>query len=187
MPFCRLLRPYEFLYLVRSKLLVHGPAMPLKLHVAAPGSTNAERLAATAAREGFVSVCACTEPVGTDIGAVCVERGRPKGPITMLHHTHFERGKKKAPYEKPFFLWKTKKKRPSRFVLRAPHCHIPGIPMKSLFLMYFIFAVLRIGGGGSVASEIPIGVFPWLICDTNFEQEGGSMVCLILLNWVGLK
>ena len=59
--------------------------------------------------------------------------------------------------------------------------------MKSLFLMYFIFAVLMIGGGGSVASEIPIGVFPWLICDTNFEQEGGSMVCLILLNWVGLK
>ena len=32
--------------------------------------------------------CACTEPVGTGICAVCVERGRPKWPITMLNHTH---------------------------------------------------------------------------------------------------
>ena len=32
-------------------------------------------------------MCACTEPVRTDIGAVCVEYGRPKWPITMLNHT----------------------------------------------------------------------------------------------------
>ena len=40
------------------------------------------------AREGFVSMCACTEPVRSDIGTVCVEYGRPEWPITMLNHTH---------------------------------------------------------------------------------------------------
>ena len=43
------------------------------------------------AREGFVSMCACTEPVRTRIGAVCVEYGRPKWPITMLNHTCTEK------------------------------------------------------------------------------------------------
>ena len=33
-------------------------------------------------------MCACVEPVGTAIGAVYVEYGRPKWPITMLNHTH---------------------------------------------------------------------------------------------------
>ena len=33
-------------------------------------------------------MCAFTEPVRTGIGAVCVEYGRPKWPITMLNHTH---------------------------------------------------------------------------------------------------
>ena len=33
-------------------------------------------------------MCACTEPDKTGIGAVCVEYGRPKWPITMLNHTH---------------------------------------------------------------------------------------------------
>ena len=32
-------------------------------------------------------MCACTEPVRTGIGAVCVEYGRPKWPITMLNRT----------------------------------------------------------------------------------------------------
>ena len=32
-------------------------------------------------------MCACPEPVRTRIGAVCVEYGRPKYPITMLNHT----------------------------------------------------------------------------------------------------
>ena len=31
-------------------------------------------------------MCACTEPVRTGIGAVCVEWGRPMWPITMLNH-----------------------------------------------------------------------------------------------------
>ena len=31
-------------------------------------------------------MCACTEPVRTGIGAVCVEYGGPKCPITMLNH-----------------------------------------------------------------------------------------------------
>ena len=60
----------------------------LLTHVAAPGSINSKRLAAKPAREGFVSMCACTEPVGTGIGAVCVEYGRLRWPITMLNHTH---------------------------------------------------------------------------------------------------
>ena len=79
---------YWYSYLVRSKLLKHGPAMPLKAHVAAPGSTNSQRLTARPAQEGFVSMCACTEPVRTGIGAVCVDYGRPKWPITMLNRTH---------------------------------------------------------------------------------------------------
>ena len=57
----------------------------LKTHDAAPDSTNSERLKAKPAREGFVSMCASTEPFRTGIGAVCVECGRPKWPITMLH------------------------------------------------------------------------------------------------------
>ena len=86
-------------YLVRSKLLKHGPAMPLKRHVAAPGPINSKRLTARPARECFVSMCACTESVATGIGAVCVECSQPKQPITMLNHTHTNihayRGKKK--------------------------------------------------------------------------------------------
>ena len=33
-------------------------------------------------------MCTCTEPVRTGSGAVCVEYGRPKWPITMLNHTN---------------------------------------------------------------------------------------------------
>ena len=33
-------------------------------------------------------MCACTEFVRTGIGAVYVEYGRPKWPITMLNHTN---------------------------------------------------------------------------------------------------
>ena len=62
--------------------------MPLKTHVAAPGSTNSEQLTAISARDGFVIICAWTEPNGAGIGAVCVERGRPKWPITMLTDTN---------------------------------------------------------------------------------------------------
>ena len=32
-------------------------------------------------------MCACTEPIRTGIGAVCVEYGRRKWPITMLNRT----------------------------------------------------------------------------------------------------
>ena len=73
--------------------------MPLKTHVAAPGSTNSERLTARLAREGLVVICACTEPIGAGIGAVCVERGRPKWTITMLTDTkkHTEKKEKRHP------------------------------------------------------------------------------------------
>ena len=62
--------------------------MPLKTHVAAPGSINSERLTAKPAREGFASMCACIEPVRTGIGAVCFEYGRPEWPVTMFNYTH---------------------------------------------------------------------------------------------------
>ena len=48
----------------------------LDKHVSAPGSINSKRITAKPAREAFVSMCACTEPVGTGIDAVCVEYGR---------------------------------------------------------------------------------------------------------------
>ena len=60
----------------------------LYTHVDAPRSINSKRITAKPAREGFVNMCACTEPVRTGIGAVCVEYGRPKWPMTMLNHTH---------------------------------------------------------------------------------------------------
>ena len=62
-------------------------ALPHYKHVAAPGSINSNRLTAKPAREAFVSMCVCTEPVRTGIGAVCVDYGRPTWPITMLNHT----------------------------------------------------------------------------------------------------
>ena len=36
-------------------------------------------------------MCACTEPVRTGIGAVCVEYGRSKWPITMLNQTRVQK------------------------------------------------------------------------------------------------
>ena len=72
-------------------------------------------------------MCECTKPVRTGIGAVCVEYGRPKWPITMLNQTHTEcfvfyvwhpmlvrRVMKRLCYH-----WKTKEKK-TRFA-RAPH------------------------------------------------------------------
>ena len=48
-------------------------------------------------------MCACTVPVRTGIGAVCVEYGLPKWPIGMLNHTNIPGTEKKmflflAPY-----------------------------------------------------------------------------------------
>ena len=36
-------------------------------------------------------MCACTEPIRTGIGAVCVEYGRPLWPITMLNQTRVQK------------------------------------------------------------------------------------------------
>ena len=86
-----------------------------------PGSINSKRNTAKPAREGFVSMCARTEPVRTGIGAVCVEYGRPKWPITMLNHTYIHNNvlfflllqpfARTTRYEEAFFPWKTKAKR----------------------------------------------------------------------------
>ena len=76
-------------------------------------------------------MCACTEPVRTGIGAVCVEYGRSKWPITMLNHTHnhthtenvlffiLTSYARTTRYEEAFFPWKTKEKK-ARFA-RTPH------------------------------------------------------------------
>lgn len=80
-------------------------------------------------------MCACTEPVETGISGVCVDRGRPNWPITMLNHTYTLTEKKKTshptrshdPLRRAFFFVflfeKTKKKqaRALRFALRTPH------------------------------------------------------------------
>ena len=99
--------------------------MPLTTHVAALGSTNSERVTATA-REGFVRTCACTEPDGTDIGAVHVERGGQTRPKNTLNHTEkLSQGTLPSYaflYEESFFfsLGKPSKKRLA-LRARAPH------------------------------------------------------------------
>ena len=80
---------------------------------------------------------ACTEPVRTGIGAVCVEYGRPKWPITMLNHTNkqtslvqnnvwfftFWHPMLVVPVIKRlFFSWKTKVEK-ARFAC-APHYYM---------------------------------------------------------------
>ena len=50
-------------------------------------------------------MCACTEPVTTGIGAVCVEYGRPKWPITMLNHTDRQPSLVQKKIFAPFFLF----------------------------------------------------------------------------------
>ena len=64
-------------------------------------------------------MCASTEPVRTGIGAVCVECGRPKWPITMLNYT--QRKQKKTPYtprmtryEEAFFSLENQENKASR-------------------------------------------------------------------------
>ena len=91
--------------------------MPPNIHVAAPSSTNSERLTARPARENFLIICGCTEPTGTATGTLCVERGRPMWLITMLTDTNSPVNKqtyienRKAPstpgmtnYEESFFF-----------------------------------------------------------------------------------
>ena len=57
------------------ELIESGVATCVYRHVATPGSINSKRITAKPAREGFVSMRACAEPVRTGIGAVCVEYG----------------------------------------------------------------------------------------------------------------
>ena len=75
-------------------------------------------------------MCASTEPVRTGIGAVYVEYGRPKWPITMLNHTSLVQNNVSFFYfwhpmlvrpvmKRLFFPWKTKGKK-VRFA-RASH------------------------------------------------------------------
>ena len=84
-------------------------------------------------------MCARTEPVRTGIGAVCVEYGRPKWPITMSNHTHIPESHTQTSlvqimfgfsfwvpyarttrYEEAFLSLESQGKK-ARFAL-APHC-----------------------------------------------------------------
>ena len=76
-----------FIYIQLSKNFKNGPGMPLNTRCRAC-LDQLKTMYSKTAREGFVSMCACTEPVRTGIGAVCVEYGRPKWPLTMLNHTN---------------------------------------------------------------------------------------------------
>ena len=73
-------------------------------------------------------MCACVEPVGTAVGAVCVECGGRKW---MLNHTHIQKNvffvflapyARTTRYEEAFFPWKTKETK-ARFG-RAPHDYV---------------------------------------------------------------
>ena len=67
-------------------------------------------------------MCACTEPVRTGIGAVCVEYGLPKSAITMVNHTHIAGTEEcfvfyfwhpmlvRPVMKRLFFPWKTKER-----------------------------------------------------------------------------
>ena len=101
-------------------------------HVAAPSSTNCERVTAAPPRERFVRMCACTDSAGTGFGAVSVEHGGQTCPNKMWNHDdntpiHTLTSRKtqnKAPYpprmravvKRLFSLGKTRKKG-SRFAL----------------------------------------------------------------------
>ena len=84
-------------------------------------------------------MCACVEPVGTAIGAVCVEYGRPKWSITMLNHTHcteecfvlyfWHPMLVRPAMKRLFFPWKTKEKK-ARFA-RAPHDEEAFCPLEN--------------------------------------------------------
>ena len=80
-------------------------------------STSSERITTAPAREGVFIVCACTEPAGSDYGAVCVERGGQTLPNKMLNHTHDDNS------DTPTYLQVKLKIRPPtlvRFVTKRP-------------------------------------------------------------------
>ena len=93
----------------------------VKSHVAAPVSTNSQRLTKKTTRQELVVICACTGPVEAGLGAVYVERGE-KTAETMLTHTYTEKlfqGTLPSfviQYEEAFVFKKTIKKG-SRFAL----------------------------------------------------------------------
>ena len=56
-------------------------------------------------------MCACTEPVRTGIGAVCVGYGRPKWPMTMFNQTRVQKNVFDFLFEGSEFLIVTCKKK----------------------------------------------------------------------------
>ena len=62
--------------------------MYLKTRFAAPILANSERLTTTSEREGFVGMCARTDPNATGIGAVYFGRGGQTWPKRVLNFTH---------------------------------------------------------------------------------------------------
>ena len=97
-------------------------------------------------------MCACTEPVGTGIGAVRVERDRQKWPITMLNNTHtltrYRLIKNKSPYtlarpvRKTFFPWKAKEK---RLALRASRASLLLLNTRYSMSAYHVQHIITAG------------------------------------------
>ena len=130
----------------------------LDKHFSAPGSINSKRITAKPAREGFGSMCACTEPDRTGIGAVCVEYGRRKWRITMLNHKDSETnipGTDKWFY---FYFWHPTLVRPAR---------------KRLF-----YLKAKNGLGRFAPSALPHYNFVWSVSSPG-EKKASFLLCRI--------
>ena len=110
----------------------------LETTVAVPGSIDSKRITAKPAREGFVSMCAWTEPVSTGIGAVCVEYGRPKWPTTMLNHTNRHPWYRKNVFIFIFYFWQPMLVRPAMkrlFASTQKTVSVASIPRPCLIII----------------------------------------------------
>ena len=92
-------------------------------------------------------MCACAEPVRTGIGAVCVEYGRRKWPITMLNHTSLVQKNVFI-----FYFWHPMLVRPAMkrlFALRRKTVSVASLPRPCLKLVLLSFR----GYFGEIESE----------------------------------
>ena len=64
-------------------------------------------------------MCACTEPVRTGLGAVCVEYGRPKWQITMLNQIRVQKNVTAVVFDYFYNFWHPMRVRPA---MKRPFC-----------------------------------------------------------------
>ena len=103
--------------------------MPTRVAAPVNRSTNSERLTTAPTREGSVSVYARTEPAGTGIGAVCVERGGQRDRKKVESHTRTEELKTRhatlvRSVMKRFFVLGTPRKKARASRSRASLLHV---------------------------------------------------------------